>query len=118
MKKKEKVSEKIEKIKRVSSRIKIVRELCETVFDEFEMPKSGFHSRSMPSVSIDELAPWQNLVEDDRVFENLYRAIKVSFAMGYVVGQALDVPDIDTTPVLDFLRERKSLLYLPHKKAV
>jgi hypothetical protein len=71
------------------------------------------------SVIIDEIAPWQDLVEDtveEGRFDRFYNAIQTSFAIGYVVGQMLDVTDIDTRLVEDFLREKKSLLYLPHKK--
>jgi hypothetical protein len=121
MKKKEKLSEKIERAKENSLRTKTLRELCERIFDAFEMPGGNncVLEGPEPSVLIDELAPWQNLVPDsldENPFNNLYRAIKTSFAIGYVVGQALDVPEIDTKPILDFLREKKSLLYLPHEK--
>jgi len=30
----------------------------------------------------------------------------------------LDVPEIDITPIKDFLREKKTLLYIPHEKTV
>lgn len=117
MKKKEKLSEKIERIKKNPSRIKVVKELCEKIFDAFEMP--GDDEGSRPSVLIDELASWQDIVPDtiaNERFEDLYRAIKTAFAMGYVTGQILDLPDIDISPIKDFLREKKALLYMPHEK--
>lgn len=123
MKKKESISSKIEKTKENLSKTKTLRELCERIFDAFEMP--GFNTGALegpePSVLIDELAPWQNLVPDTlkspSPFENLYQAIKVSFAIGYAVGQMLDIPEIDITPIKELLREKKSLLYVPHEKA-
>jgi hypothetical protein len=116
MKKKETVSSKIEKAKESLSRTKTLRELCERIFEAFEMP--GFNTGALegptPSHLIEELAPSDSLNEEN--FEKLYEAVKVSFAFGYVIGQALDVPEIDTKPILDFLREKKSLLYVPHEK--
>ena len=121
--KKEKLSKKIERAKGNLSRTKALKELCERIFDAFEMPgnNTGVVEGPEPSVLIDMLAPWQDLVPDNTLegpnpFDNLYQAIKVSFALGYVIGQALDVPEIDTKPILDFLKEKKSLLYLPHEK--
>lgn len=115
-----KKNSKIEKAKKNLQKMKEVKECCTDIFWAFEGPGSGGTVEG-PEVSIliDEIAPWQNLVKDtveDGPFTKLYDAIKVSFAMGYVIGQILDVPEIDTTPIQDLLREKKSLLYLPHKK--
>ena len=114
--------DRIQKAKGNVSKTKVLRQLCEKIFDAFEMPGNncGVVEGPEPSVLIDELSPWQDLVpdtlEDPNPFEKLYQAIKVSFAIGYAIGQALDVPELDTTPILDFLREKKTLLYMPHDK--
>ena len=118
MKKKETVSEKIEKAKESASKTKKLRELCEEIFEAFEIPTGNTNAfELMPSEAMDQVAPWTSLAGGkDEEFEKLYTAMKVSFAFGYAIGQALDVPEIDTKPILDFLREKKSLLYLPHEK--
>ncbi len=124
MKKKQNLSEKIERAKGASSRTKAVKDLCEKITTAFECP--GFDGNvEGPEISelINQLTPWQSISpedmkkDNDNGFGRLWEAIRVSFGLGYVVGQALDVPEIDTTPVLDFLREKRSILYLPHKKA-
>ena len=117
MKKKETVSEKIEKAKASLLRTKVLKELCENIFEAFEIPAGNTDAFELyPSSLMDQVSPWTNLSKSDENFDKLYDAIKVSFAFGYAVGQALDVPELDSTPILDFLREKKSLLYLPHRK--
>ncbi len=126
MKKKVKESgpDRIQKAKENLSKVKSVRDLCEKIVDAFECPGlDGTVEGPEISELVNELTPWQSISPDnmkkerDEGFSRLWEAIKVSFAIGYVVGQALDVPEIDTAPILDFLREKKSILYLPHKKA-
>ncbi len=119
MKKKEKLLGK-EKARENLSKVKVVKDLCKKIFDAFECPGID-GSVEGPEISklIDELAPWWEAAykKEKEGFSAFYESIEVAFAIGFCVGQSLDVPEINTTPVLDFLRENKSVLYLPHKKA-
>ena len=112
MKKKGKLSEKIERIKKNPSRIKVVRELCEEIFDAFEMP--GDDEGSRPSVLINKLASWHDIVPDtiaNERFEDLYRAINGLCHRLYDGSTPPTCPEIDTRPILDFLREKKLSLH-------
>jgi len=114
-----KKNSKIKKAKENLEKMKVVKDRCSEIFYAFECPGGGEIEGPELSILTDEITPWQDLVTDtieNSPFTRLFDALKVSFAMGYVIGQMLDVPEIDTTPIQELLREKKSLLYLPHKK--
>lgn len=123
MKKKEILSEKIERGKKnaqarreKSQKTKMIRDLCEKIAWKFIEPShNGEVDGPYPLQIVDEICPWENLVKDDQ-WDRLYDAMKTSFSFGYTLGQMLDVPGIDITPIKELLKERKVLLYLPHEK--
>ncbi len=103
-----------EKGKKVS--VRSMKKCCEDIFYIFECPADTVNDKV--SSLVDHLAPWEDLVKpDDSRFEQFFKAIRVSFGVGYALGQMLDVLDVDATPIQDYLKERKVLFYVPHKKA-
>ena len=96
-----------------------IRELCEKIVWLFDLPANQGIEGSEVEIStlIDKISPWQNIPHDtDEEFEKFWSAIKVSFGFGYALGQMLDLPDIDITPIKELLREKKALLYMPHER--
>ena len=112
-------SDKIRKAEEKNRKAKIVRELCDKIVWYFDMPSNqGLTCGPELSNVIDKVSPWQREASDeDGKFEKIWEGVKVSFGFGYALGRMLDIPDIDVTPIEDFLREEKALLYLPHRKA-
>ena len=114
----------IQRTNQNAQKIKSIRKLCEEIVWAFEMPANqGELDGDEIFILIDDISPWQseissnkNFGEDDDKYERVLEAMKVSFGFGYALGQMLDLPDIDIKPIQEFLREKKSLLYLPHKK--
>ena len=109
-----------------TQKAKVIRELCNEMVWLFDMPANqGMDgSEIMISNLIDEIAPWQKEIgeedgslSEDSKFVRVWEGIKVSFGFGYALGQMLDLPEIDITPIKDLLRDRRALLYMPHEKA-
>jgi hypothetical protein len=105
------------------SRAKALEECCNDIFYAFECPCGGGEVPYMSATEfIGSIAPWEGMMEEvDKVsggenFSRIYAAIRVSFALGYVYGQTLDAYEAETGLILEALREKKALLYLPHKK--
>jgi hypothetical protein len=72
-----------------------------------------------PGILVNEITPWECFSgSDDEAFDRLYEAIQLTFALSYTIGQGLDLPGIDTKPIWDQLKEKKTLLCFPHKKKV
>lgn len=96
----------------------MITDLCEKVAWRFLAASHvGEVDGPYPLQLVDEICPWENLVGDgDGKWDKLYDAMKASFAFGYVLGQMLDISDIDITPIKDLLRERQVLLYLPRER--
>lgn len=73
-------------------------------------------------IAINSASPWEHMIygdikfEPDRMVDMICKAMKVSFAFGYVIGQGLDVSEIDTEPIMGFLREKRTLFHFPHEK--
>jgi hypothetical protein len=121
MKKREKIDKREKNVQRKerSRKTKMIRELCEAIAWRFiAASHEGLVDGPYPLQIVDEICPWENLVsdDDDGKWDSLNRAMESSFAFGYVLGQMLDIPDIDITPIKELLKERKVLLYLPHEK--
>jgi hypothetical protein len=118
-----------------SSRSKKLEECCNDIFYTFETPCGGGEVPYMSATEfIDSISPWETLFDeiesqdieplkkilkddDEGIFSKVYAAIRVSFALGYTCGQILDAQDAETGLILKALREKKALLYLPHKKS-
>lgn len=100
---------------------KAVKEILETIFFAFESPGHDPEATKGPSICnvVDELSPCFNLVEGDVPFGRLLDALGISFALGYAVGQILDQTEVDHVEISlieDFLREKKTLYYFPHRR--
>ncbi len=104
--KKESGPSRIQKAQESMKRWKAQRDLCEKILEEPNTDGVLFSliDRMVPPVDSEE---W-----DEQDCERMI----VSFAFGYVVGQMLDMPDIDITPIKDLLRKEKVLVYMPHEK--
>jgi len=116
------------------SRAKILEECCNDIFYTFETPCGGGEVPYMSATEfIGSIAPWEELLDeiesqdieplkkilkedDEGIFSKVYAAVRTSFALGYVCGQIFDAQDAKTELILNALREKKALLYLPHKK--
>jgi len=113
------ISDRIRKVKEAAEKWKAIRELCNKMVWFFDMPcNQGLEGSEIElSNLIEEISPWQHQVSDeDGKFEKVWDGVKLSFGFGYALGQMLDLPDIDITPIKELLKERKVLLYLPHEK--
>lgn len=104
-------------------RMEKVKVTCGKILSTFETDGEAREDDLLALV--EQIGPWQDIPFNDKwgasteqndLFDRLYEAMQVCFGFGYTVGQMLDVPGVDTTPIQEFLRERKSLLYFPHKK--
>jgi hypothetical protein len=116
--KKESGSGRVRKAEERQKRIETVMETCKAIAWEFIAPPNSGDAKGDPPLSIlEDICPWEDLVnEDDGKWDRLYKAMQGAFGFGYVLGQMLDLPGVDITPVKDFLRERKGLIYVPHEK--
>jgi hypothetical protein len=96
-----------------------IEKLCDKIAWLFEMPSNQGHVDGPELFNlIDKISPWQELIGDkDSDFDKLSTAMHVSFGFGYTLGQILDLPEVDITPIKDLLRKEKALIYLPHEKA-
>jgi hypothetical protein len=112
------VSDRIKKVNEAAKKWKAIRKLCDKMVWFFDMPcNQGMEGSEIELSSlIDEISPWQNIDHNDEEFSRLWSAVKVSFGFGYALGQMLDLPDIDITPIKELLREKRALLYMPHEK--
>jgi hypothetical protein len=112
-------SSRIQKVEEKAQKAKVIKDLCNRIVWLFNMPANQGLDGSEVELSnlIDEIAPWQKWAGNDENFGRLYEAMKVSFGFGFALGQMLDLPEIDISPIKDVLRERKALLYMPHEKA-
>jgi len=101
------------------SRIKKLKECCDTIFHAFENP-GGYDCLPYMTVGefIESITPWEKLLDKDweEFGTFFYAATRVSFALGYTCGQMLDAHDAETGLIEKAMREKKALLYLPHKK--
>jgi hypothetical protein len=118
-----------------SSRRKQLEECCNDIFYAFECPGgTDLIPYMSPTDFIESVTPWETLFDeieslnieplkkilegDDKgIFSKVYAAVRTSFALGYTCGQIFDAQDAETGLILKALREKKALLYLPHKKA-
>jgi hypothetical protein len=107
------------------SRSKALEKCCKNIFYAFQTPGGDSEVTYMGVTDfIESITPWQGLVEehlhpkedDGEIFGKFYDAIQISFALGYTCGQILDAQDAETGLILEALREKKALLYLPHKR--
>ena len=103
-----------------TQKTKAIRDLCGKIVWRFD---AGSHYSEVDGPYVlglvdQKIAPWEYLAgdDDDKGWDRLYEAMKTSFGFGYALGQMLDIPDIDITPIKDFLRKERILLYLPRKK--
>jgi len=121
MKKKEKLSEKIKRVKGSSLRNKMVKDVCEEIAWRFiEATHECRLDGRAPLSVVEKISPWEHLVGDDddsdKKWDDLYNAMKISFSFGYVLGQLFDIPDIDITPIKELLKKENVCLYMPHEK--
>lgn len=114
------------------SRSKKLKEYCDNIFYSFECP--GESGEDYITEFLDNIAPWENFfdevelqdietlkktLKDDHggsIFSMVYAAVRASFALGYTCGQLLDTNEAETKMIQDAMKEKKALLYLPHKK--
>ena len=108
----------IQRANKNAQRMKVIKELCDKIAWLFDMPSNqGLSDGPELFNLIDEISPWQELMgDDDSDFDKLWTAMHVSFGFGYALGQMLDLPEIDVTPIKELLRKEKALIYLPHEK--
>lgn len=100
-----------------TQKAKAIRDLCDKISWRFDV---GSHQGNVDGPYIlglvnEKIAPWEKLVDGDNEWNRLYEAMKTSFGFGYVLGQLLDIPDINITPIKDLLRKEKILLYMPRE---
>lgn len=116
--KKESGPSRIQKVEGNIGKMKAIREVCKEILWAFDMPSNQGEIEG-PEIStlIEQISPWQELPHNEGEFEVYWEAFKVSFGLGYALGQMLDLPEIDITTIKELLREKKALLYMPHEKA-
>ncbi len=112
--KKKIVSSRMDEAKKHSEKKKAIMKRCDDIALVF-ISNDEVEGHD-PFYMLDDLCPWNNLVEDDNVFDKLYEVLRICFALGYVVGQTVDMPNTDITPIQEFLRKEKALAFVPHER--
>ena len=117
--KKESGPDRIQRAQEEARKAKVIRDLCDRIIWLFDMPANQGMDGSEIEISnlIEKISPWQSKVSnDDAIWEALWQSYKVAFGFGYALGQMLDLPDIDITPIKELLKEKRGVLYMPHEK--